>query len=179
MDSPIEKRLRDAIREARNKDTRLDDYTESSGADIYVQPGGKLSLERDGQFIAISEGDAAWCAMYAGVRVLSYRVDILLEADANGGTGFIAIECDGHEYHERTKQQAAYDRARDRELMRIGILTLRFTGSEIHHNAFRCAKECWAMVDVLNEREAEQMRLWRIGFDRGYEAARKEHGGNK
>lgn len=43
----------------------------------------------------------------------------------------IVIECDGHDWHERTKEQAAKDRSRDRRLLRLGYLVLRYTGSEI------------------------------------------------
>lgn len=41
------------------------------------------------------------------------------------------IECDGHDFHERTKEQAARDRKRDRDLQQLGFNVLRFTGSEI------------------------------------------------
>ncbi len=65
----------------------------------------------------------------------------------------LAIECDGHDFHDRTKQQAAYDRARDRELlMHHSITTIRFTGSEIFHSAERCAQEALAVYIRLLER---------------------------
>lgn len=53
---------------------------------------------------------------------------------------FIAIECDGHNFHEKTKEQAAHDKARDRELQSGGIRVLRFTGSEIWKDALGCAE---------------------------------------
>ncbi len=42
-----------------------------------------------------------------------------------------AVEADGHDYHERTKEQAKHDRERDRALTRAGYTVMRFTGSEI------------------------------------------------
>lgn len=45
-----------------------------------------------------------------------------------------AIELDGHDYHERTKEQARRDRSRDRALTTSGLKPLRFTGSEIHRD---------------------------------------------
>lgn len=41
------------------------------------------------------------------------------------------IECDGHEFHEKTKEQASNDRARDRFLTKRGFYVLRYTGSSI------------------------------------------------
>ena len=54
--------------------------------------------------------------------------------------GFV-IECDGHEFHERTKAQAAHDKARDRELQGRGYQVLRFAGSEIWRAPFEVASE--------------------------------------
>lgn len=53
----------------------------------------------------------------------------------------ILIECDGHDFHERTKEQARRDRARDREFQRLGYKVFRFTGSEIFADPIRCANE--------------------------------------
>lgn len=55
--------------------------------------------------------------------------------------GEVIVECDGHEFHERTKQQAQRDRSRDRELQRSGYRVFRFTGSELFKDPFACAKE--------------------------------------
>lgn len=43
----------------------------------------------------------------------------------------IAIELDGHDFHERTKEQATRDKRRDRALVAAGWSVLRFTGSEV------------------------------------------------
>lgn len=51
----------------------------------------------------------------------------------------IAIECDGHEFHERTKEQASRDKAKDREIQNHGFLIHRYTGSEIWNSAGGCA----------------------------------------
>lgn len=58
----------------------------------------------------------------------------------------IVVEVDGHEFHERTKEQAAYDRSRDRWMSLQGITVLRFTGSEIWADPDRCAAEVLAIV---------------------------------
>lgn len=58
----------------------------------------------------------------------------------------MVIECDGHEYHSRTKEQAMRDRQRDRVLQRNGYKVFRYTGSEIWSDVFKCAEEA---IDTL------------------------------
>lgn len=53
----------------------------------------------------------------------------------------VFIECDGHDFHERTKEQAKRDRSRDRRSQTQGGYVLRFTGSEIWADAAKCAVE--------------------------------------
>ncbi|MEO0449076.1 MAG: DUF559 domain-containing protein [Pseudomonadota bacterium] len=53
----------------------------------------------------------------------------------------LAVECDGHDFHEKTKEQAKRDKARDRYLIASGWPVIRFTGSEIFKNALECADE--------------------------------------
>lgn len=57
-----------------------------------------------------------------------------------------AIECDGHEFHEKTKEQARNDRARERFLMKEGYTVIRFTGSEIYKDPIKCAKDVWKII---------------------------------
>jgi very-short-patch-repair endonuclease len=76
-----------------------------------------------------------------------YRVDFLLvAADSNGKTHTAVIECDGHDFHERTKEQAQRDRKRDRRLQAAGHRVFRFTGSEIYRNPTATSREVleWA-----------------------------------
>lgn len=81
--------------------------------------------------------------------VSSYRVDFLIEQfkhdpESKDGFGFsraVIVECDGHEFHEKTKQQAKRDRQRERAIQALGYQILRFTGSEIFNDPFKCAEE--------------------------------------
>ncbi len=77
-----------------------------------------------------------------------YRVDFLFAGDnpAREEATLIAVECDGHEFHEKTKKQAARDKSRDRELMALGIRVLRFTGSEIWRDPGACADQAVGML---------------------------------
>lgn len=72
-----------------------------------------------------------------------YRVDFVL-----GSTQHIAdlrkhivIECDGHQFHEKTKEQAARDKKRDRTLTTTFGAVLHFTGSEIYRDVAGCWSE--------------------------------------
>lgn len=71
-----------------------------------------------------------------------YRVDFLLIVKTPmAGVCLYVIECDGHDFHDRTKEQARKDRSRDRDLLRLGYKVIRFTGSEIYRDARKCAAE--------------------------------------
>jgi hypothetical protein len=77
-----------------------------------------------------------------------FRPDFLIwriYADPTGGEPMTSpkaiVECDGHEFHERTKEQAARDKGRDRHLQSLGYYVLRFTGSELWKDPKRCARE--------------------------------------
>lgn len=72
-----------------------------------------------------------------------YRIDFVV--DVPDGRQ-IAIELDGHDFHERTKKQAAQDRARERKIIREGYIILRFTGAEVHHNPRTCVEE---VIDLI------------------------------
>jgi very-short-patch-repair endonuclease len=53
----------------------------------------------------------------------------------------VIVECDGHEFHDRTKEPAQHDRQRDRWFVAHGAMVLRFTGAEIWRDASACADE--------------------------------------
>ena len=60
--------------------------------------------------------------------------------------GRIAIELDGHDWHERSKEQAARDRSRDRAFTLAGFIVVRFTGAEVHADARSCVDEVFAIA---------------------------------
>jgi very-short-patch-repair endonuclease len=61
-----------------------------------------------------------------------YRIDFRIDTKALDHPIF--VECDGHDFHERTKEQAERDRSKDRRIQEAGIPILRFTGREIFRN---------------------------------------------
>ncbi len=73
-------------------------------------------------------------------RIGKYVVDFLVN-DWTNTKPQIVVECDGHDFHERTKEQAQHDKKRDRELQALGFKVYRFTGSEIWKTRGRCVTE--------------------------------------
>ena len=49
------------------------------------------------------------------------------------------VEVDGHEFHQKTKEQVEHDNERERALQKAGYEVIRFSGTEVYHKAYRCA----------------------------------------
>ena len=79
--------------------------------------------------------------IFPQAKVGDYRVDFLFDIWSYDGHQTLVVECDGHDFHERTKEQAARDRKRDRWMAEQGIIVLRFTGSEIWADPGSCAEQ--------------------------------------
>lgn len=58
----------------------------------------------------------------------------------------LLVEVDGHEYHERSREQVMSDRSRDRKMMRCGLPVARFTGTEINREPKACTVEAFALA---------------------------------
>lgn len=91
-----------------------------------------------------------------GVRVTpqqklgKYRADfVFLVTNKDGKPKSLVVEVDGHDFHERTKDQAARDRSRDRWMAENGYDVMRFTGSEVWANPFACAIEIAERLHIL------------------------------
>jgi len=75
------------------------------------------------------------------VTLLGARVDFLIGVYPKVDGQFVIVECDGHDFHERTPKQAARDRSRDRAFQAAGYKIFRFTGTEIHRKPSECARD--------------------------------------
>jgi hypothetical protein len=58
----------------------------------------------------------------------------------------IAVELDGHDFHERTRTQARRDKRKDRDMLAAGWPVIRFTGSEVYENAEACVSEAFGLL---------------------------------
>ncbi len=80
------------------------------------------------------------------VRYEPYVADFLVNAKIAGMPVQAVIECDGHDFHERTKEQASHDKARDRRFQALGLMVLRYTGSDIHADPEQCAHDALSTI---------------------------------
>lgn len=133
-ESPIERQLLDAIcAELEGEDTprigieatSMAEYSESAElGDAPVQLGAQVSVTGDDE-------SGSW----------RFRPDFLLVCGVTVAyRRAFAIECDGHEWHEKTKDQVARDKLRDRRLILAGVTPIRFSGAEIFHTPSYCAR---------------------------------------
>lgn len=68
----------------------------------------------------------------------------------------LCIECDGHNFHEKTKAQVSKDKSRERDIMSKGLNLIRFSGSEIYKNPNKCAIQTFKILNNhLNKKEFE------------------------
>lgn len=155
-DSDIEKTLLCAIHSLayRNDTIEMLSYAESF---LYPEEAPSSRAEKR---IAGGFGVFLWPQFQVG----KYRADFRLvnkryewvgpgNFDFESRTYQILIECDGHDFHERTKEQAARDKKRDRFLQSKGWQVFRFTGSEIYNDPIACAREALGAVKLVVETE--------------------------
>lgn len=83
----------------------------------------------------------------------NYRIDwaVQLKGEKKNTSDLFFIECDGHDFHERTKEQAERDRRKDRLIQQAGIPIMRFTGREIYRSPAACATQ---VIDFIAARIA-------------------------
>jgi very-short-patch-repair endonuclease len=74
----------------------------------------------------------------------------------------VVVECDGHQFHERTPEQASKDRRRIRILHRLGIPVYPFTGTDVVRSSEESAHE---IVEFIDARANGMERRWLL--DRG------------
>ncbi|MGD8780450.1 MAG: DUF559 domain-containing protein [Ignavibacteria bacterium] len=79
-----------------------------------------------------------------------FRIDFLIVPEDRSKNNFkVAIELDGHEFHEKSKKQVEYDKKRERAIVKSGFTVLRFSGSEIFRNCKSCIDEIENYVITL------------------------------
>lgn len=130
---------------------------------LYAQTAYRTRTQFPIRFVTCADGkhgpaegvDHAMVCIASQVRVLDWLVDYTIWAHDGGSWRRLIIECDGHDFHERTKEQAIRDRERDRRLQQHGETIFRFTGSEIWNNAIGCADQVLRWVDRVHSNAVE------------------------
>lgn len=80
-----------------------------------------------------------------------YIADFLLDTDRIGGiyrehSLKLVIECDGHEFHEKTKAQVEKNNKRNFDLQLEGYEVLHFSGSQIYKDPLKCAMDAYKYI---------------------------------
>lgn len=96
--------------------------------------------------------------IYDQYPVGPYKLDLAIKLFSRNKQLKIAIECDGHDFHEKTKEQASRDKKRDRYLQSQGWFVLRFTGSDIYNRGPECAEEVTQFLVNWFDREVLGIR---------------------
>ena len=80
-----------------------------------------------------------------------YRLDVVIQDWNDDGTlvPILAVELDGHTYHERTPGQVAERNTRDRALQMAGWTVLHFSYEEIRTRGLECAIEVFERFGVM------------------------------
>jgi len=99
---------------------------------------------------ALQSGGENVISIHAQHQIGSYRVDFLVTVTyvrPPHWSAQIIVECDGHDFHEKTKEQASRDKKRERDLQAAGFSVFRFSGSDIWKDVCACALEVFEFLD--------------------------------
>ena len=75
-----------------------------------------------------------------------YYADFLVRADMFENDVSFVVECDGYAFHQKTKQQVKCDNEREYNIKLAGYDVLRFSGTQIYEDSFKCAND---IVDYM------------------------------
>lgn len=80
-----------------------------------------------------------------------YIADFLLDTERMSGIYRehplkLVIECDGYDFHEKTKYQVARDNRRNFDLQFEGYDVLHFSGSQIYKDPIKCAMDAYKYI---------------------------------
>lgn len=158
--SPIEARFLGAWMKYLIENSLMDGVTLEAAKRLTVEEFLAIPQVQPFHYLNVQCFNAIWTQQ----KIEDYRVDFVLgriqysvQVSEDGAPGkevlirlpLLVVECDGHNFHERTKEQAQNDKSRDRRLNALGYRVLRFTGSEIHNRPKECALEIDNLFDCL------------------------------
>lgn len=87
------------------------------------------------------------------VTIGAFRVDFVLSQVGIGPAELlrpVVVELDGHAFHDKDKKQRAYEKGRDRFLVKEGFRVLHFTGSEVVADPHKAAYEVLDMLGAYS-----------------------------
>ena len=89
---------------------------------------------------------------YQATGKKKYYVDLYFEIDSWTENVGVVVECDGYEFHQKSKKQVEYDNEREYEIKKCGFDILRFSGSKIYNDPFKCANDIFDYL-LLKEKK--------------------------
>lgn len=149
----------------------------------FVQKPKKLNEEDfvpDEDFMSMADERPGVIFVQSQFYIHKYRVDFMavMNLGDNIMPSYLAIECDGHEWHEKTKEQAASDKRRDRYLMSRGVMVMRFAGSEVWADPIECVadvREFFANRKIVGENvDGNCEKAYSKGHTNGYAFGHRE-----
>lgn len=156
-----------------NKTSEILTFFKSQFINKYITLNSKKFLNHSDTFSGIYEKETSKCVtpiekIMGGIllnvedidfntqqELGKYKVDFFVYVIRGPKSKEFIIECDGHDFHEKTKEQAKHDKERDRFLQSLGYPVYRFTGSEIYNNPLSIMFE---IKDIVNK-YLEELKL--------------------
>ncbi len=148
VDSPIEERFLVAL-------VAIDELSGPSSIDFH---GHGIH-----HVVRTSRESSSHLVITGQAPVGQYRADFLLEWGFFGMEARVAVELDGHDFHEKTKEQVARGKKRDRFFAAQDLPLLRFSGSEVHKDATACAQEALALLSSAHNKAIDRRRAQLAG----------------
>lgn len=116
---------------------------------------GEVPILGNSQIMPLTDraGEIVFCQFPVRVGNRTFRLDFAIFTYWGEK---IAVEVDGHEFHEKTKEQAARDKSRDRELITSGWTVVRFTGSEIWKDPEGCVGQIDRVCSAIRHKSTQR-----------------------
>lgn len=99
-------------------------------------------------------------------KVDKYRADFFMWQEGLAPADVyppVIVELDGHDFHDRNKQQRSYEKARDRHFIKKGYRVVHYTGSDVVKDPNKVAFEVLEMLGLYGGTAR--------GLDDGYDPA--------
>jgi very-short-patch-repair endonuclease len=134
---------------------RLDEYSKNKNLTPIERVMNIILISVDQKLSSFySFNEKPFLFIYPQTEISKYRADfVVCFAEKYIHKKYI-IECDGHKFHEKTKEKAKNDKQRERFFVKNGYNVLRYSGSEIY-NDFQKIKDELFHIFKKDAEEAE------------------------
>jgi very-short-patch-repair endonuclease len=136
----LEKKYSDVLRE----------YIDSQPT-FQIRPFGKtvkVHLQKDDNSINVffDKKHSGIFNIESQYQVENYIADFLISFCLLSGNIDYIIEIDGHDWHEKTKEQSSRDKKRDRKMQSLFNTVFRYTGSDVYTDTYGSVKDAMECI---------------------------------